>query len=88
MGLGLLVSKQIVRMFNGDLEFFSEHQKGSFFMFMMDLEHDRDELETKPQSAEKVCRESPRFNNIEEQCESPIVILNNLDIGQTFGDMM
>jgi signal transduction histidine kinase len=40
MGLGLFISKQIVMKFNGDIDFISEHQKGSTFLLTMDLEFD------------------------------------------------
>ena len=43
MGLGLYISKQIVKKFNGDIDFVSHPQKGTTFIFSMDLEFDEDE---------------------------------------------
>ena len=49
MGLGLYISKQIVMKFNGDIDFISENQKGSTFLFSMDMEFDEDEKEIETQ---------------------------------------
>ena len=38
MGLGLFISKQIVEMFGGSIDFYSEHKKGSTFIFTFDIE--------------------------------------------------
>ena len=43
MGLWLYISKQIVKMFNGDIDFVSKPSKGTTFIFSMDLEFDEDE---------------------------------------------
>jgi signal transduction histidine kinase len=43
MGLGLYISKQIVKKFNGDIDFVSRPQKGSTFIFKMDLEFDEEQ---------------------------------------------
>ena len=45
MGLGLFTSKLIVMKYGGDIDFISEHKKGSTFIFSMNLEHDQDEKE-------------------------------------------
>ena len=38
IGLGLFITKQIVEMFGGSIDFFSEHKKGSIFIFTFDVE--------------------------------------------------
>ena len=43
MGMGLYISKQIVKKFNGDIDFVSLPRKGTTFVFSMDLEFDEDE---------------------------------------------
>ena len=43
MGLGLYVSKQIVKNFNGDIDFISNNKKGTMFIFSMDMEFDQEE---------------------------------------------
>ena len=48
IGLGLSISKQIVRLFGGDIEFTSEVNKGSCFSFFFEME----ELLSENQSTE------------------------------------
>jgi signal transduction histidine kinase len=43
MGLGLYICKQIVKKFNGDIDFISKPGKGSSFIFSMDLEYDEEQ---------------------------------------------
>lgn len=53
MGLGLYISKQIVKKFNGDIVFVSKHKdKGVIFIFSMDLEFDEEErdIDLSPQT--------------------------------------
>ena len=38
IGLGLFISKEIVEMYGGSIDFFSEHKKGSTFIFTFDVE--------------------------------------------------
>ena len=40
MGLGLYLSRQISKIYGGDLDFISEHRNGSTFFFTMNLEMD------------------------------------------------
>ena len=43
IGLGLYISRQISKIYGGDLDFISEHHKGSTFFFTMNLEIDQDQ---------------------------------------------
>ena len=43
MGLGLYISKQIVKKFKGDIDFISKPSKGCIFIFSMDLEFDEEQ---------------------------------------------
>ena len=61
MGLGLFISKLIVMKFGGDIDFISEHKKGSTFIFSMDLEHDQDDNLLDQRNHNFSTHRSPRF---------------------------
>ena len=45
IGLGLVISKMIVEKFNGKINFFSKHKKGTTFFYSFDTQHfDENEL--------------------------------------------
>ena len=52
IGLGLYVSKQIVMSFNGQLDFISEWQNGSTFIFSFEVEIDDQEEQIENKTAE------------------------------------
>ena len=44
IGLGLFISKQIVELYGGNIDFYSEPNKGSTFIFTIDVELERTEF--------------------------------------------